>query len=560
MSFEAEQGTPVDDKKRLPAGDFIGRDKEQTRFRQMLLEMAGARKGIFGGLLGSAKKAKTEQPIKSFVLLLDGPLGSGKTRLARRLRDLAQKEKEFTGRFKTTRLDWAELFERDSRLTALLPNEPLPPETLLDIFQTHCNRDNGGGYFDEYKNAVEETKKLTGSVSGAELDAVWEYRARAIGKSLADWSNERYLIFFMDAFQLVAPAVEKLFRPMFEESGGRVLYVLSGEGLPDLSESVAPERYAYSQLGGFSEAELIRFYEAETARYGVEIDHDEDDAKIKPEILAELETVTGNLPLSIRLVTFLLQTGIEPEELTESGKSGLLKLFFERPLDTGHPDRLKLYALAILRRPEQGLVAAMFDTRKDMLPVEDVLERLNQRYLFLFEPGRPMTLHKAILKDVQGWLLEPMRRYDRAGLMKINERALEYLDARLAEWSINFPSLKERVADLKWREWALDKMWHSFWLNEERGWAEALALLVAGLAVRPGLARQVVAQLETLNQIGALGESSQHRLALFSGVVKNPQEARSQLRELRVMGQDGGFFRTAMPQFSDELGRMIDSL
>ncbi len=559
--------------KRLPPGTFVGREEEQDRFRQMLLDLAG-RKGMLGGLLGGggANKGKVKEPIKSRVLLVTGPAGSGKTGLTARLREIAQKEKEFSRRFRTTRLDWGELFERDGRLTALLEGQAVPPEALLDLINNHCYRDNGGGYFEQYRQAIEETKKLARSVAGAELAAVWEFRARALGRSLKEWSGDRPLIFFMDNFELVAGGFEAVFQPMLEESGSQVFFVLSGEGFPsNFKELVAPERFALVETGPFGEAELRHFYELELARY--EVSQAEDAIEYKPayrspDLIAQLESVTGGLPLAARFSAFLLQTGLTVSELSDPSSSNpageavpverLTEIFVDGPLGPGHPDRLKLYALALLRRPEPGLLAALLTTRQDMLPVDEVLLRLNERYSFLFEPGRQMTLHTAVGLPLRRWLLDPSRRYDETGLARLNEYGLDYLETRLEDWSVTFPTLPDRLLDLTWREWALDQVWHSFWLSEERGWPYALALLVGGLKYRPAVARQVVASLQSLARLGALNETSLRRLELFRQAVLGEAGAVPALRELRVMGQEGGFFKQAMPKFAGELAGAID--
>ncbi len=576
MSFEPEafdnqppQVNPPSDNtsKKLPSSNFIGREAAQERFREMLLDMVGNRKGFLGSLLGSGSRSpKTSQPVKSRVTLVGGLAGIGKTRLTLRLRDIALKEKEFARRFRVTRLEWAEVFERDSRLAAILSGETLPLEVLLDILQNHCIRDNAGGYFEPYKTALEETKKLVQTVTGAELLAVWEYRARAIGRCLKDWSSERPLLFFMDNFELVAEAATTIFQPMLEECGSQVGFILSGERLPEnMAELTAPERFAAYNLKGFDQPELRRFFELEQAGYADNSLPPNRPAYTSPETLRHLEAVTAGQPLVARLAAFLLETGLPLSELPlplpgQSPEARLLDLFANDALMAGHPDRLKLYALASLRRPEQGLLAALFDLRPDLLPVNEVLERLDQRYAFLFEPGRLMIVHPAVNTALRRWLLDPLHRYDEQGLAKINRRGLEYLNIRLEEWSVNFPTLRDRVSDLKWREWALDKVWHTMWLSEDQGWPEALALLTAGLGYRPALARQVVALLEKLAQIGVLNEVGLRRLELFRQVALDPTAAPDALRELRIMGLEGGFFRASMPKFTAELERIINQL
>src|SRR3954454_6461516 len=72
--------------RQLTPGAFVGREDEQTRFREMLLDMAGGRKSFLGGLLGGGtRQTKVNLPIKSRVMLIEGQGGSGKTQLSLRL-------------------------------------------------------------------------------------------------------------------------------------------------------------------------------------------------------------------------------------------------------------------------------------------------------------------------------------------------------------------------------------------------------------------------------------------------------------------------------------------
>ena len=576
MSFESEEyGSATnkveDGKKRLPTGLFVGRDEEQARFREMLGGLNGARRGLLGGLLGSSRPTSVIQPIQSRVIVIEGEAGSGKTRLAGRLREIVQKEKEWSGRFKTLWLNWPELLERDGRFNSRWPGEPLPADALLDVLHNHFVRENAAGHFEEYRQAIEDTRQLAQTVQDAELAAVWEFRGRALGRGLKSWSGERPLLFIMDDFQAVQAAGPLIFTPMMEESGPQLIFCLVSTGLQpsDLEIQVAPARFARFQPAPFNEADLRRFYDLELARYAVARADEVEFSPIyrSPDMIARLSEITSGIPLAARLSAFLLQTGLSVADLPQPTSSGglsavmaLADAFISGPLGPGHPDRLRLYSLAILRRPEQGLLGAMFDARQDMLSVDEMLDRLNDRYSFLFEPGRAMTLHVGLIGPLRHYLLDPARRYEANGLAKVSDRALDYLDTRLSEWGVNFPRLADRAADLKWREWALDRVWHAFWYGEERGWPHALALLVVGLGLRPQLSRQVVAVLSSLDSFGLLNEGGQRRLNLFRRVATDPASAQAELRELALMGQEGDFFRQAMPDFATDLSNIINRL
>ena len=557
----------------LPTGPFIGRDEEQERFREMLREMLGPKRGFLGNLLGnSPKRARVEQNIKSRVIIISGPAGMGKTRLSLRLRDISQKEKEFVRRLRTTRLDWNEVRDRDQRLASLIPGQPVPPEAFLDMLYNHFVREDLGGHFEDYRQALEETRPLVLKVSGAELEAVWEYRARAIGKSLKSLSGERPLLFFQDNYERVASA-DHLIRTAMEESGSTVAWVITGlEEMPDYAQLVAAERFSRMPLAILSQEELLRFLTSELSRYSEnsptkgqsgEQESQEESGPIayrSPEQIGRLHSIAGGLPLAARIAAFLLQTGISVENLPLPGENPLQTLvteFLDGPLDTGHPDRLKLYALALLRRPERGLLTALLDLRQDLLPLNEMLGLLQTRYAFLFEPQRDMVLHTAIEGPMRDWLLQPQRRNEEQGLGRLNRRAMGFLNERLENWAQNFPTLAGRVREVKWREWALDKVWHAFWLGQEEGWREALPLFVATLAYKPATTSEIIQIIQWFNHKGVLDETSRKRLHWLEQISSGGPERTSALTEIEAFEAEQNIFRQKMPRFAAELNSII---
>ena len=553
----------------LLVGSFVGRQVEQARFREMLLEMiAPTGKGLFGSLFAPApRKPKNPKdwPIKSRVFQITGPAGSGKTSLTLRLAEITRTDKEFSNRFRTLRLAWAEVFERDNRLTARLEGEQPAPDVLLDLIHNHCLREDGEPYFEPYLAAIEETRTLAKTVQGQELEAVWRYRAQALGKGLREWSYDRPLLFFFDDLDLTGQVGQLIYPAIFEETGSQFFAILSGEPVPpDLVGEVRPERYAMFRLEPASPAEFKALIDMDLQRYRA--NQGPNSIKLSPDLIGQLMELSEGFPLGGRLVMFLLQSGLSMDELkVVAGDSEgenlpwLAQGLVDGPLGKIHPDRLKLYALAVLRQPEPGLLAALFDLRKDMLDFDETLERFNQRYAFLFEPGRQMSLHSALLPIFRRWLAQPDHRTDPSGPVKVNQHGLEYLDIRLQEWGASFSGLTDRLNDLKWREWALDKMWHSFWISEEQGWPVALSLLVAGLGLRPVFARQVTALLESIAEIGLLDEKGRQRLAQFrETVTRSLPDTRPTLRSFRMMGEEGKFFERGLPQFAPELAGLID--
>lgn len=548
----------------LATGTFVGREDEQSRFRELLRGLLGPNRGFMKVLLGSGTKrqSKVESRIQGRVILLSGPAGIGKTRLALRLRDISRKEKGFARQFRTTRLDWRAERDRDQRLSRLAENRSTPPEAFLDALYTHFVREDQSGHFEGYKLAVDETRDLARKVSGAELNAVWEFRAKALGQSLASFSSSRVLLFLMDNYELVAD-LDWLLRMVMEESGSQIAWIIAARPeLPGYAEEVAAERLLDFQPEALSQAELLRFFTIELSRYrdGSEEQAEEDVSYRSPEKIAHLHEVTQGLPLAGRLAAFLLQTDINIEDLPVAAQEpigALVREFLEGPLGTGHPDRLKLYALALLRRPERGVLSALLDLRQDLVPITEVLGLLQARYTFLFEPTSEMALHSAIEQPLRVWLFDPERRFDEQGLGRLNRRAMGFLSERLESWSVNFPTLAGRVQEIKWREWALDKVWHAFWLGQEEGWREALPLFVAALAYKPALMDEIVALVSWFDGMGGLDEVGQKRLGWLEQISEAGPEQRTALAEIQKQANELGLFRQKMPRFADELETIL---
>ncbi len=546
------------------SGGFIGREEEREKFRQILREYNVTKKGFFGSLMGSPrpKSNKENQPkIQSRVILITGEAGSGKTRLSLQLRQIALKEREFKGKFRVSRLEWQEAIERDQRVAGLSSRKPIPAEVALDIFNTHFVRDEFEGQFEDYRATVEQTRQLAKTVSGAELSAVWDFRARALGRGMRQAAQDRPLIFLLDNFA-GNTELNQVIEAMLEESGSQVTWLIIGNNLPDSFDTVEG-RYFSFELKPFSDDELLRCLQMEFTRYqedsGLELEISDYRS---PEKITYLQKVTGGLPLTARLAAFLLHSGLTVEDLPENENakvSELLKLFLTEPLGLGHPDRLRLYTLAALRRPEKGLLAAILDLSQDMLSSDEIILLMQSRYSFLFEPGQPITLHQLVSVPLRTWMLEPEQRQEENGLAKVNNRAIEFLSERLRDWGQNFTNLPTRIRDVKWSNWALDLAWHSFWLDEQLGWREILPLFIAGLKYKPAVAATIATTVAQLAEIGAIGDSaeSKSRLNLVQNLAQSPTDKALWL-ELNGQGRAEGWFDQRWPQFAAQFEFIVE--
>ncbi len=546
----------------VAAGYFVAREDEQNRFREMVRAMIGPRRGIVGNLFGSGvpKQTSVAAPIKSRVILINGPEGIGKTRLGLRLREICQKEKEFVRRLKISRLDWREARYRDQRLAALRFAEIVPPDVALDTLFTHFVREDFAAQLNEYREALEETRQLARKVSGAELEAVWEYRARALGRGLGNVSAERPLVFIQDNCEW-AKGADKWVRLVMEESGPLVIWIIIGQDAPDdYAGQIAAERFEQMQPGLLSPEELLRFFSAEMNRYN---DTEGEKATRSPDQIGKLHTVTQGWPIAAKLAVFLMQAELDASDLpisaaAQTSVEQLLLEFLNGPLGAGHPDRLKLYSIALLRRPERGLLTALLDLRPDMLTSGEILKTLQARYSFLFEPLQDMMLHSAIERPLRSWLLTPERRDDEQGLGRLNRRAMGFLNERLENWGQNFPTLQSRVQEIKWREWALDKVWHAFWLGQEEGWREALPLFVAALAYKPDFVPQITGAISWFEDMGVLDKDSQSLLRQLEQATTTGPDQKTALAQIQAYEVEHGIFRQKMPRFASELSSILE--
>ncbi len=133
---------------------FLGRIEEQERFREALRSLLAGRKD-------------DDWP---FVFLLYGEGGMGKTKLARRLRDITVSE--FKGRLRAVWLDWEE--RRKLAMSAgdyhLAAHDAVSPETVFEHIYAVFRDEGFGREFDPYEKAVKSRAEAETKVAQT-LDA-----------------------------------------------------------------------------------------------------------------------------------------------------------------------------------------------------------------------------------------------------------------------------------------------------------------------------------------------------------------------------------------------------
>lgn len=125
---------------------FLGRIEEQERFREALRSLLSGRKD-------------DDWP---FVFLLHGEGGMGKTKLARRLRDIALGESK--GRLRAIWLDWEKRKPLDVRLAA---RDAVSPETVFEHIYAIFRDEGFGREFDPYEKAVKSRAEAETKVAQA---------------------------------------------------------------------------------------------------------------------------------------------------------------------------------------------------------------------------------------------------------------------------------------------------------------------------------------------------------------------------------------------------------
>jgi hypothetical protein len=538
----------------IETGKFIGREVQLEQFRNILRELLKTRRGLFG-----SRKDEISPPGKSLarVVEISGLDGYGKTLLSLQMRYITRHEREFKGKFRVSRLDWSERLSRDQRVAHLRNSSRISPDDALDVIYNHFVREDFESQFEVFRRERE-----TGS-NRLNSQATLEQKARALGQSFRQAAHDKPLVFFLDNYQGNAE-LGAILPIILLESGSQVVWLFSGGEVPaEVANITAPERYYRCHCGPLNDQELFMLLETEFNSYSLE-NGVEPLVEIKSfryeENLGLLREITRGSPLAVRMATYLLATGIPLEDMPRNKPeplTTLLEAILDEPLGPGHPDRLRLYSLFGMRRPEAGLLSALLDLRQDMLSPDELAMLLQIRYSFLFEPTRQMVLHPALEVPIRRWLMRPESRYSENGMAKINRRAVEFLGDRLKSWGQNFLNLPERVRDIKWSNWALDLIWYAFWLDERNGWKEALPLFLAGMAYKNSVAQAVLELTEQIFEVGGL--SSEDSRALLKTLRNAYYETAGMegWHELYQAGNKENWFSERWPQFTAEFEYVV---
>jgi len=140
---------------------FLARLEEQDRFRDALRTVQAQSRTVqkVRNLI-----SEQEQAVYPFIFLLYGEGGMGKSRLASRLRDIAQRESPFKGHFRVVWLDWERKKELDYRLAS---RDSVSPDLVFEHIYASFRDEGFGNQFDKYEQAIKDRAQAETKVAQA---------------------------------------------------------------------------------------------------------------------------------------------------------------------------------------------------------------------------------------------------------------------------------------------------------------------------------------------------------------------------------------------------------
>jgi tetratricopeptide (TPR) repeat protein len=138
---------------------FLARTEEQEKFRQVLKAHDKTLWQKLNTPIFPKPPAENGLP---FLLLFYGEGGMGKTRLIRRLLQLAEEEKPLKGKFNTLFVDWED--KQNHHLGLQVGHDSIQPETVLQVLHDAFVAKDWGGCFGEYRKLVKELKEIEAKV------------------------------------------------------------------------------------------------------------------------------------------------------------------------------------------------------------------------------------------------------------------------------------------------------------------------------------------------------------------------------------------------------------
>ncbi|HEY0072481.1 MAG TPA: tetratricopeptide repeat protein [Abditibacteriaceae bacterium] len=327
--------------------------------------------------------------------------------------------------------------------------------------------------------------------------------ARHLAEGIRAVANQKLLLLVLDTYE-IADRADFWLREVMRRAGARVIWVLAGR------DDLAPtRRFGDDYFPGYDSDDLLakrlrnfnmrEFSEGNVTEYFA--------TRVESRPLpdggaAAIHRATMGIPLAVGEAAAIWEKGVALEEIVGNVPSHvprdeIVRTMTERFLkhcygDKANPqDLTRLHALASARRPNPRLLAAMLQTTN----LQGDLVGLKRRHSFVFVDD--MKLHNAVAAFLREYLLQDLHRQD-PELRALHQRAVTQAREACIAREGSRPTLEERLEDELWQEATLDLAHHSFWLEEDDGWAVLLPAFVGALAYDRDFARALLQVAEPL--------------------------------------------------------------
>ncbi len=398
---------------------------------------------------------------------------------------------------------------------------PVPQEPTAQVFESII----GGGAVGLAQAREAATPLLRSALTPDEFDLFAfpnEMLARRLADGIRASTAHKPIILTLDTYEIADNADWPWLRMVIKRAGPHVVWVIAGrDNLADSFKhgqakgyraEFSSERLRVLPLGEFSVGDVAAYF----AGYVPQRPLDARGAE-------EIHRATRGIPLAVREAAAIWATGVPLEDIVNdvpplAAHKRIVEAMTERFLwhclkDSAYPnDRTQLYALALAHRPDPDLLAAMLQSQD----LERDLGDLERRHSFVF--ASEMTLHDDVAAYLHQYLLQPLHRQS---VRAVHERAVAHLQDQRQAREKGASTLEVRLADERWTAATLGLAHHSFWRDEDEGWAALMPALVGGLGYDRGFARALVETAEPLQ--GTFMQAGQRRLkALHSGLSPRP--------------------------------------
>jgi tetratricopeptide (TPR) repeat protein len=334
--------------------------------------------------------------------------------------------------------------------------------------------------------------------------------ARALGRGLREQARSKQLVLIQDTYEIV-DAVDPSLREAILASGPRVLWVIAGRS--DLASSNAAEqRVGYRVIADRIRlrplAELGEFSLGDVESY---LGEAVPERTLPPGGAQRIHRATEGVPLAVKLAAQIWRKTASLEAIEEGARpqrdrNEMVRELTDRFLVhcTDEEERSRIFALALLRRPDPDVWGAMVAPGAEANRTLELLDNLARSHSFIFT--RENWLHDKVRRFLREGLADP--RY--SGIRDtLSERAWRWCGEELEQRGEG-RTWEERLDSEAWVEQALDYLHYRFWCDMEAAWDALPAFFLAGLAYDLSFARSIVEAAADLED----GDSRRRRIQI----------------------------------------------